>query len=335
MQAAASAADAVRPLLVAGLDLVRQTATALSPLLPGVAGGSSLCEFGNKLAAFTGFTAAVLPATPGEVALRAAIRADLAGDPYAAVWKIEGRGHRWGGRLPRRPAGEGASVGDLPEAALVPFHAGLGLALAERCLAAAVAAPSPALRSFGESCSQLAPPGYEGVVFEALGLAARTLRPELVPRLDRELRALPAAAGRLALFWHGIGRGIYLAPSNGLPFTLAARRAAVEAVGRSPHAMAAANAAAGLAFAAVLVNVRHPEVVEPLLTEWEERLPAASIEQGAAAALRVWGRLSPFHGALADRFSQAGEQLAARQAAEGAAALFRCPAPGAAAARWS
>jgi hypothetical protein len=72
------------------------------------------------------------------------------------------------------------------------------------------------------------------------------------------------------------------------------------------------------------VNVRHPAVTVALLAAWTGQLPAASLDQGVAAALRVWGRMGAACDELAGRCAAGGARLAEREAAEGAAALFHC-----------
>ena len=149
----------------------------------------------------------------------------------------------------------------MPGRAVLPLHTGASLWLAERLLAelARGAPAAAALERWRQLCTAALRPGHAGLAVEALGLTARHLDPQRVAALAELLRS---TAPELAeLFWHGVGRGLYFAPTHLPPWTGAARRAFAKAWSEPPDLPGRANATAGLAWALTLVNVRHPEVV--------------------------------------------------------------------------
>ncbi len=178
----------------------------------------------------------------------------------------------------------------MPEWSLVALHAGLGLGLAGRVLEAIPETASGgelrrALDRFSDLCRENSREGYADVAFEALGLVARNLHPELVDRIDEELRQEdPSAAD---LFWHGVGRGLYFAPTQALPLGSWSR--ALDKIRReSPDARARRNVLSGFAWALTLVNLRHPEVLAAFLRAHAAAVREDAWTHGVVAALLVW-----------------------------------------------
>ncbi|MBM3262218.1 MAG: hypothetical protein FJY97_02150 [candidate division Zixibacteria bacterium] len=223
-------------------------------------------------------------------------------DPYTSVWVMEGTGHKYmqrhlrEGRLPRNVLREERTQ-TLPDRALIPFHAGMGLAIAEHSLASVSAGSSrhalrQALRDFVEWCRSNARDGYTGVSLEALGLVARTLRPELITSIDRTLTE--EDTDLLALFWHGVGRGLYFLPMRFLPYTGSATYMIDLIRQEAPHRLALENLTAGFAWPVTLVNIRHPDVIEGYVRDGFGRsICQEAFAQGMVAALMTWVDCSP------------------------------------------
>lgn len=268
-------------LLGTGLALGRVAAGAMEAVLPR--GGDRLAwqELGNKLDAFRWFqegrTGA--PAAAGRV------------DPFVQLWLTEGAGYRRAeaapeGARPRPVEAPGGRPGEL-----LPLHTGLGLSLASRALAGVPAARPEALGSaldrFLAAARAVATPGWEGAVAEALGLVVRTLHPHRLHAVDGELAR---RGGPLReLFWHGVGRGIYFAPTQTMPARGPARRGLEKALAEPPDGLGRSGAVAGLAWALTLVNLRSPEVVAGFLARHAGAgAPDGALEHGVCAALLVW-----------------------------------------------
>lgn len=225
---------------------------------------------------------------------------------YEALWEMEGMGYRWGSAVLRD---EGADptllrAADLPEGSLLALHTGAGMAFADRCLTRCPAGCHPAV--FLDLCAGHARPGWTGAMEETLGLVVRTLRPELLETFDAHLGEGDAVT--LARFWHGVGRGLYFAPTNHLPWREPIREAVDKALREPPHELGGANAAAGLAWAVALVHVARPERVRRLAEALGRSLPAAAVDHGLAGARAVWacwtgtGPLNPGPGKPEDLF---------------------------------
>ena len=93
----------------------------------------------------------------------------------------------------------------------------------------------------------------------------------------------------LQYFWHGVGRAMYFDPRNLAPRSNSLARVLEAVEHESPHATARLNALAGLAFAATLVNIRHPEILDEFVRRHALR-PAESraFAGGASAAAITW-----------------------------------------------
>jgi hypothetical protein len=262
----------------------------LASVLPTI-GSAGWRELGNKIAALRGFDR-VAASPPAPAARLDALLAGLAAlAPYDRLWAIEGLGFAW-----TKAAWDSGEPRDLLTAApeLVPLAAGMGLCFASRLVGALPAGADPqglsaALARFLALARANAPAGWVPVVAEAWGFVARTLRPDLVPAIGP---LLAADAELSALFWHGVGRGLYFLPTHAVPLASSSRRALDRALREPPHAAGCGNAVAGLALAMTLVNFRHPEVVETFLAGAAGgRFPdGGSFGAGVGAAASLWER---------------------------------------------
>lgn len=312
-----------------------------------------MSELGNKLAAFSAFHRG-LRIGSGDTPLARFLDRAEPGDAFTRLWMLEGYGYGRTERALRRDESV-PWAGDArwrPDGVRIPLHTGAGLALASRRLR------DPGLRArcsrsaeslvarFREDCRWASAEGWQGVAFEGLGLAVRSLRPELTGAVDRRLADDPELR---ALFWHGVGRALYFVPSHAWrPDGWSAWREAARPDGPT----ARTNRLAGLAWALTLVNIRQPEIVRGRWRgEGGDRAgPSAADEpfgQGMAAALRLWferhGRDETLARFLGEDLREGAEtddgwrQAAGRllddpRPLDGARAeeLFRCPAVGSA-----
>ena len=278
------------------MDTFLRSMARMSTVLPVVAARAvsstlgdrehGLRELANKLRAFEAFRNA--PAVPPERSADA-VR-DL--DPWDALWVKEGIGFRSAAAAAGESAAAIGRARELPEDWWLPLHTGLGLLLAMQSLDGLPWRPSngevdACLDGFAARAAAAAQDRWRTAVLEALGLVARTLHPDRVGDLDRELAARPELR---PAFWHGWGRGSYFSPTSAVPFLAgsAARRLA-EVAAAAPDREAREQAVSGWAWALTLVNLRHPEVVASALREGEGG-PAGAPElaDGVASALVVW-----------------------------------------------
>ncbi|HBL30304.1 MAG TPA: hypothetical protein DD490_26010 [Acidobacteria bacterium] len=296
------------------LAALRGSAGVLAAALPAQAGGLAWREVGNRLEAFDLFRRAeAVAGLPAGAPLGERLARILARDPWSALFVAEGLGYAEGLRL-------GGSAGTLPAGALIPLHTGLGLHLAEAVLAeiavSSPAAAGKALEHFVGRCRALSRAGCEEALLEQLGLAARALDARHLGALDRLCAAVDRSL--CELFWHGVGRGLYFAPMNLLPWGEPGARALDEAL-EAPHALARANAVAGLGWALALVNFRHPSVLESFLLGQAHRLGDLedALAQGIAMAALTWWQ-------AAGREARPGELLAHAPAPRAARLWERC-----------
>lgn len=284
-------------------------------------------EFRNKWECFDLFEEARLAVlrrgAPGVPLTESVARVATLG-AYRALWATEALGHAYTvcaavvGRNPRGLFSDGDA--SLPPGSLVPLHSGMGLAFAGCMLDPLPLRPrveeiDRVVDRFVRSCLDNARAGWAEAALEALGLVTRTLHPWLVPLVDR---CLAARDERLpALFWHGVGRGLYFAPTNFLPSAWWFWQGLDKARREPRHDLGRLNAIAGLAWALTLVNVRHPVVLERFLCRHDVNTDeAAAFADGVATAAivwRHWAPATPYVEALARHTPNHGdERLAAR-----------------------
>lgn len=198
--------------------------------------------------------------------------ADL--ETFPRLWAVEGIGNYVGdtalAQATERVAGllTGPDVERLPAWGLTMLHAGIGMSFAKHVLKTLDPASTPeavraAVAEFVALCRDSSRPGYCGAALESLGLATRTLYPNLVGRIDKAIPAVDEAL--LGYFWHGAGRAMYFDPMNMLPSVNAPWRAIRRLDDEAPHDVAKRNVLSGLAWAITVVNMRHTNVMEAFL----------------------------------------------------------------------
>jgi hypothetical protein len=196
-------------------------------------------------------------------------------ETFPRLWVAEGIGNYIGDHAMEHSAGadpegllNGRSAAELPPWSLTMLHAGVGMSFAKAILKGLGPSTSTdvlraAIARFVALCSNSSRRGYAGAALESLGLATRTLYPNLVSMLDREIPHVDE--GLQAYFWHGAGRAMYFDPMNMLPSANAPARAIAKLEAEAPHDLAYRNALSGLSWAITVVNMRNPEVMEAFL----------------------------------------------------------------------
>jgi hypothetical protein len=268
-----------RRLFRLAMDLELDGARALRATAETEAGRMHWAEHANRLHVFSLFQYAdlLVPRTPACRLPDLLARLEDVGS-YDRVWVSEGVGYSWGDAID----------GPIPGFATIPVHSGVGLAIAQRCLASSGGAGSPGLVSqLIDRCAASALPGFEYIAVEAIGLAVRTLHPRLAPTFDAVL------ANDLILqgcFWHGAGRGAYFATSNWQVAAITPVLHNLRAMTGS--AVARTNAFAGFAWAVTLVNLFDPAVLARYVAALEEGDEAAAFADGVRTALIAWQHCS-------------------------------------------
>ncbi len=281
-------------------DLMRESANLCRSFLPTRDSQIAWLEFQNKLQTFTLFEYAdsLLDLPDGaDVPLSVLTAKAAALGPYDAVWATEGIGHYYAERSrsrrgiltdPFKDGGTNTETGG----SLIALHAGLGLSFANRMLKTLSARSSAAelrrtVREFFDLCRENSIDGYKGAAYEALGLVVRNLYPHLVSPIDHLLSETDESLA--GLFWHGIGRALYFAPTNCLPSGTSFLRA-IEMTQREPaHTLGRLNAMAGLIWAATLVNIRHPAIMENFVnTQGSQFSMWDAFYNGMTSSIVVW-----------------------------------------------
>jgi hypothetical protein len=281
------------------LELAWRSAGTVERLTPRAEARVAWKELENKLEAFALFECVELPPDPlGPGALAAEVRRATVHGPFRSVWVVEGIGHcqaeaAWARTDSPEALLSGPETRDLPETSLVPLHSGMGLSLANRCLADVRADRdediAAALARFRSLCQGNARPGYFGAAYEAVGLVVRNVYPALLDPADGALLGQPELRD---YFWHGVGRALYLGPGSLLPES--AHRARARPFPAAEDPAAGRNVAAGLAWAVTLVNLRCPDVLAAALEPLSRPdLAGDAIVDGIASALAVWRAAAP------------------------------------------
>ncbi|MEM6457652.1 MAG: hypothetical protein AAF772_21365 [Acidobacteriota bacterium] len=277
--------------LVDGATELLASARAVLPTAGAPA--RAVCAWEQKLMAYGTFrrAATIAPARPFAERLAIACKAPVA----ERLWLIEGLGYDHVTR------GDDLPIGDHPAAALPTLHTGAGLARARRRLHDDLDASALA-RATLDDARRTPRPDLGEIRVETLGFAVRLLAPDRIATLEDALGAAvrigapaPEASAALtlpvarALLWHGIGRAAYFARDRAVTPEALRRLAAASA---TPKA-AAANAVAGLAWAAAMVHLLAPspapQVIDDALRAWRVA-PAdhAAIADGVASASLLW-----------------------------------------------
>jgi len=195
---------------------------------------------------------------------------------FPRVWATEGLGHWYGDRAMEKAVG-GAdpkqlltdpTCASLPPWSLTMLHAGIGMAFGKAILATLEPTSPPdivqaAIARFVTLCGDSSRPGYTGAALESLGLATRTLYPNLLLLLDREIPSVNAELQ--GYFWHGAGRAMYFEPMGMLPSVNAPWRVIRRLDQEAPHDIARKNILSGIGWAIGVVNMRNPIVMESFL----------------------------------------------------------------------
>jgi hypothetical protein len=168
-----------------------------------------------------------------------------------------------------------------------------------------------ALASFVDVSLLRAATRYLGVVLEALGFTVARIFSEWQPWFVRHLEADDPWLARF--FWHGVGRAKYFAPTAALPLVETRRRVLEDVAGIAAGAGSRDNAVAGFAWAATLVNLRTPSVLECLVVEAERLHVAAAFSRGMHDALDVWRRCAPHDAAIGGFLAHDPRGLRARE----------------------
>jgi hypothetical protein len=302
-----STRDAFTPrgMMKLSFTLLQVCAEALKLMLPGEDNYATWQEFQNKLRSFDLFEnvdSTLQLRSPSSLPLTSMVARSLTLGPYRGVWATEGIGHYYAERcLSERGTVRGLLQSDgaeaLPTGSLTALHAGMGLSFAGRILGGigrncSSCTVREALEEFVALCAGNSHEGYEGATYEALGLTARNLHPHLVSHIDRELELMDKEL--VGYFWHGVGRALYFAPSNFLPINSAPWQAVNMAHGEPPHELGRRNALAGLVWSLVLINIRHPQILELFVRHHGQRFDESdAFTNGLISALVIWRDSSP------------------------------------------
>jgi len=281
------------------LDMAQCAAGTAATLLPDGDSQVAWLELQNKLEAFNLFAHVDLDLDLCSADSLASLveRASRLGS-YRSVWAIEGVGHFYAGLS--RTSSPGIDLktraNALPPSSLVPLHSGAGLSFAGRCLDALATRSTDAqlraaLQEFFALCDENSHESYVGATYEALGLTTRNLHPHLVADIHRHLAKIDERL--VAYFWHGVGRAIYFAPTNFLPDASTSQRYLQQVQAESPHALARLNVLSGMIWALVLVNVRHPKVLEAFIRANARELNPEVFESALCSAALIWCDSSP------------------------------------------
>ena len=257
-------------------------------------------ELRNKLEAFSLFEYVDMELSmPADQTLADLARQAESLGPYLSVWATEGIGHYYADSW--LSAGETAAAllrstngNDISTVALIPLHAGIGLALAESVLTKIDEKPcyaSNQIANFIQLCRNTIHPEYLEIMYEALGLAARNLCPHLLPTVQN---CLSKIGDELTDYlWHGVGRALYFSPS-----TLFSRDASGNGfqlcITEPPDDRARRNTVAGFAWALTLVNIRQPKIIAEFLRRNASRIvDQKAFVNGVRSALVIWAESSP------------------------------------------
>jgi hypothetical protein len=294
---------ATRSVMRLVLALVEESAAGAARICDDADSRAGWQELRNKVEAFRAFehVDTLLGASMSSPLTELLARARELRRPLS-VWAAEGIGyHMTAARSSPRGLLQRRDVADWAQ---VPLHAGLGSAIAASVLdpvlrtGADFDAAVHAIETFDMACRANADAAHLGVALEALGFSVRAMYAELVTLVSAALES--ARVDLVPYFWHGAGRAMYFAPTAACPVTATPQQGLDEAL-MSPPPEQRGNAIAGFTWAATLVNLRHPYVVERVVSAVAAKprwIPAGSA--GIQSALEVWRRCAPGDGAIDD-----------------------------------
>jgi len=196
-------------------------------------------------------------------------------DQLPALFAVEGVGFLYTGRfydrdLPRKNILTNPSLNALPEKSLTMLHAGMGLSLSSQTLRGLTKESSNGeiqerLKTFLALCQNNSKQGYMGCAFEILGVPAVILHGLIMmQRLAEQLTRLDPIAAEY--MWHGVGRALYFYPANFIPGIKNPWKAFDMAAQLAPSEPVRKNIIAGISWALTLVNIRHPEIMEAVVS---------------------------------------------------------------------
>ena len=268
---------------------------------------AALQEFSNKLRVLqfaTEMHSDLGLETADETPLTELLDRAAALETFPRLWAIETLGAYYAERALKHSGGadpqellSDESLDQIPPWNWPMLHAGIGKAFAEFVLEPLCPTSSSdlvrhAITRFVGLCRRSSRRGYQGAALESLGLVARSLYQNVVPRLDRELEAIePDLQG---YFWHGAGRAMYFDPNNMLPSSNAPSRTIAALRQETPHYLGYQNALSGIAWETTLVNMQYPEVMELVLRHHGELAETDSaFADGVSSAVVVRALATP------------------------------------------
>jgi hypothetical protein len=280
-----------------GIELMQRSARLMGAVTPdGLLGDWR--ELDNKIEAFRLFQWADRELPAHRAPTGQAVSRTRNSEAFHSIWVLEGTGHMAGlsSSLSVRGLLSDRKAANLPETAMIPLHAGMGTAFAEKLFKGLGSNPSPGeigktLRRYVDLCGANCRPGWEDACIEPFGLVVRCLYSDLLEEVSK-------AAGTIspqlrALFWHGVGRGLYFVPGNFLPLPGARKRmmksVAMEASGLEDRR----NVYAGLIWAVTLVNLPDPSIVQALAAICAELKIHDEFTNGLLSALMAWRHMAP------------------------------------------
>lgn len=283
-----------------GSDIVEQSQETLRAFTPGEDCRLTWREFMNNYEVYNLVRHVPLKIPQGrEFPLERLVEEAYALGAYPDLWAVEGLGHDyaasfWGQTEPIRDILTNERARRLPGKSLTMLHAGMGLLFAEQLLKtltpfSPVSEIRRVLREFVTLCKDNSREGYIGAAYESLGLVTRTLHPQLVPIVDRQLSEIEPDV--VSYFWHGAGRALYFLPIYFVPGLSSPWRAAER---EPPHELGRLNMVAGLSWAKTIVNVRQPEIMENFLKYQGDQLSDTNaFTNGLMSALIVGADITP------------------------------------------
>lgn len=266
----------------------------LAGLMTGAADAAAWCELEGKWRTYWRVRQGEGRPRQAGAPLLARVEEACALPPSSVLFELEGLGHDYADDCCRDggdPLGllSVERTGDLPEGSLLPLHAGMGMAFAQRALAElqawnAEAEIGAALDRFVRLCRDNARAGYAEVALEPLGLIVRTFLPRRTRAAGDRLRAFDRDLA--GCFWHGVGRAVYFLPRRFIPSLGVIGQAAAACLEEAPDAESRRDALSGLFYAAAMVSLERPAVLERLLLHaGESPAAAAAFTSGVSACL--------------------------------------------------
>lgn len=291
------------PQLVGGLafDAVQRSMAAAQALMPGPKSSLAWQQVRNTIEVYNTvrFARSLLGiASDADINLERSVADAYALDSYRALWAIEGLGNAYGENCLRRtyPCRNLLSPQRVavPEKSLLMLHAGLGVAFARWIMEGLTPYDDAcriarALQTFVTLCDENSQPGFVNAAYESLGLVVKTWHPQMIRIVDELLWRINPRLVRY--LWHGAGRALYFVPLHIIPGVYSAWSAAE---GEAPHQVAQLNMKAGLAWAATLVNMRQPAVLESVLNQQIEHIHGDdAFSSGVISAILVRRATTP------------------------------------------